>query len=275
VSVRGVRNGHSTRATNIWSCSKYTEDGNVYEKQDHGVTLSQVVEHSKLVVLLSCCGASIMNEYTRQAGNKPDFDVFWREHIRHDVSLSIFLALLITSIKGCSSVDKEGDRDEVIRRNVCQVMLWVKEYGVNTYKFWSFLQTTGCKVVVVYYESRKREIKIRLMNEGRCDERLKTRVEESTCLTYTGLLNAIDESKSPEQSMSLVMTQPPQKEIANVISKPDDASKSVSSVKPERTDRTASGSNSTSHMPSNPTDRLTWAFLDPPSPLFEKSRQGN
>ncbi len=40
---------------------------------------------------------------------------------------------------------------------------------------------------VVYYESRKRDLKIRLMNEGRCDERLKTRVEESTCLTYTGL----------------------------------------------------------------------------------------
>ncbi len=40
---------------------------------------------------------------------------------------------------------------------------------------------------VVYYESRKREIKIRLMNEGRCDERLKARVEEFTCLTYTGL----------------------------------------------------------------------------------------
>ncbi len=36
------------------------------------------------------------------------------------------------------------------------------------------------EVGVVYYESRKREIKIRLMNEGRCDERLKHRVEEST-----------------------------------------------------------------------------------------------
>jgi hypothetical protein len=40
----------------------------------------------------------------------------------------------------------------------------------------------------VYHESRKRELKIRLMNEGRFDERLKTRVEESTtgstCLTY-------------------------------------------------------------------------------------------
>ncbi len=32
----------------------------------------------------------------------------------------------------------------------------------------------------VYYESRKRELMIRLMNEGRCDERLKARVEEST-----------------------------------------------------------------------------------------------
>ncbi len=40
---------------------------------------------------------------------------------------------------------------------------------------------------IVYYESRKRELKIKLMNEGRCDERLKAKVEESTCLTYTGL----------------------------------------------------------------------------------------
>ena len=29
---------------------------------------------------------------------------------------------------------------------------------------------------VVYYESRKRDLKIRLMKESRCDERLKTRV---------------------------------------------------------------------------------------------------
>jgi hypothetical protein len=31
---------------------------------------------------------------------------------------------------------------------------------------------------VVHYESRKQELKITLMNEGRCDERLKARVEE-------------------------------------------------------------------------------------------------
>ncbi len=41
---------------------------------------------------------------------------------------------------------------------------------------------------VVYYKSRKRELKIRLMNESRCDERLKARVQEAICLTYTVLL---------------------------------------------------------------------------------------
>ncbi len=40
---------------------------------------------------------------------------------------------------------------------------------------------------VVYYKSRKRELEIRLMNESRCDERLKARAHEATCLTYTGL----------------------------------------------------------------------------------------
>ncbi len=33
----------------------------------------------------------------------------------------------------------------------------------------------------VYYELRKRDLKRRLINEGRCDERLKDKVEESTC----------------------------------------------------------------------------------------------
>jgi hypothetical protein len=42
-------------------------------------------------------------------------------------------------------------------------------------------------VKVVYYKSRKRDLEIRLMNESRCDERLKVRVQEDTCLTYTGL----------------------------------------------------------------------------------------
>jgi hypothetical protein len=39
---------------------------------------------------------------------------------------------------------------------------------------------TTKKGTQVYYESRKRELKRRLINEGRCDERLKAKVEEST-----------------------------------------------------------------------------------------------
>ena len=40
---------------------------------------------------------------------------------------------------------------------------------------------------VVYYESINRELKTKLMYECRCDERLKTKVEESTRLTCTVL----------------------------------------------------------------------------------------
>ena len=45
---------------------------------------------------------------------------------------------------------------------------------------------------VVYYESIKRELKTRPIYDCRCDERLKTKVEESTRLTYTELLGELE-----------------------------------------------------------------------------------
>jgi hypothetical protein len=36
------------------------------------------------------------------------------------------------------------------------------------------INPTEVRTRIVYYESRKRELKIRLMNEGRCDEKLKS-----------------------------------------------------------------------------------------------------
>ena len=47
----------------------------------------------------------------------------------------------------------------------------------------------------VYYESIKRDLKSRPINECRCDERLKAKSEESTRLTYTGLLGELDHLK--------------------------------------------------------------------------------
>jgi hypothetical protein len=48
---------------------------------------------------------------------------------------------------------------------------------------------------LVYYESMKREVKSRPIYEGRCDERLKTKGEESTFLVYTGFLGGLEHLK--------------------------------------------------------------------------------
>jgi hypothetical protein len=41
----------------------------------------------------------------------------------------------------------------------------------------------------------KRELKTRPIHECRCDERLKTKTEESTRLVYTGLLGELEHLK--------------------------------------------------------------------------------
>ena len=46
-----------------------------------------------------------------------------------------------------------------------------------------------------YFESRKRDLKTKLIYENRCDERLKTKTEESTRLAYTGLLVELEHLK--------------------------------------------------------------------------------
>jgi len=47
----------------------------------------------------------------------------------------------------------------------------------------------------VYYESIKRELKIRGIHECRCDERLQTKTKEFTRLTYTGLILELEHQK--------------------------------------------------------------------------------
>jgi hypothetical protein len=48
------------------------------------------------------------------------------------------------------------------------------------------------KDLVVYYESMKREVQTRPIYECRYDERLETKTEESTHLTYTGLIGELE-----------------------------------------------------------------------------------
>jgi hypothetical protein len=49
--------------------------------------------------------------------------------------------------------------------------------------------------LVVYYESIKREPKIRGIYECRCDERLQTKTKEFTRLPYTGLVLELEHLK--------------------------------------------------------------------------------
>jgi len=55
--------------------------------------------------------------------------------------------------------------------------------------------TLGCSELFVYYQSIKPELKTRPLNECRCDERLKTKGEKSTCLVYTGLIGELEHLK--------------------------------------------------------------------------------
>ncbi len=57
-------------------------------------------------------------------------------------------------------------------------------------------QTSGCLEFIVDYESKKRELKRRLIYEYRCDERLKTKKEESTLLSDTGLVLELEHLKT-------------------------------------------------------------------------------
>ena len=49
--------------------------------------------------------------------------------------------------------------------------------------------------IFVYYESIKRETNIKPIYEFWCDERLKTKDEESTLLGYTGFLGELEHLK--------------------------------------------------------------------------------
>ncbi len=50
-------------------------------------------------------------------------------------------------------------------------------------------------MVVFYYESIKRELKIRCIYECRCDERLQSKTKEFTVLGYTGLVVELEHLK--------------------------------------------------------------------------------
>ena len=64
--------------------------------------------------------------------------------------------------------------------------------------------SADASTVIVYYESIKRELKTRPIYECRCDERLKTKTDESTLLASTGFIIVYYESRKRELKTKLI-----------------------------------------------------------------------
>jgi hypothetical protein len=140
VSVDGHELGRSTpEEAKIWSCSEHTIGEKMYEKTRDGVTLSEVVGQSRLVILLACCNVPIIQEFSAEEGTKPDFVVL-AEYITHDTSNNVLTGLLCLSLEKSADQLKQATWHDAVRLNVCQVLLWILNHE-NAEDFWTFLQT--------------------------------------------------------------------------------------------------------------------------------------
>jgi hypothetical protein len=143
--------GNSPESTRIWSCSQYKEQHedetyDIYNKWPDGITLADVVCRSELVFLLSCHGEMIMEEYAAEADDRhrPDFVVFSMSEPAHDISFYTFLALLTTAAEQRPKDAPVLYWNQAARVHVCQVLLWVKEYGSDDHDvFWQWLKDFG------------------------------------------------------------------------------------------------------------------------------------
>ena len=115
--------------------------------------MSQVVHGAQLVMLLCCHGHHVMTEYASEASAaaRPDFVVFLKKGIVFDTSVNIFIVLLMQAIEWYTSKEetvKTTSWHELIRRSVCQVILWVKEESAESKggaeAFYTFLALRRC-----------------------------------------------------------------------------------------------------------------------------------
>lgn len=145
VSVDGQKLEGTPEEAKIWSCSEYTSGEKTYAKKHRGVTLSEVVGQSKLVILLACCSAPIIQEFSAEEGRKPDFVILAVDLITHDIANHVLIALLCTSLENTDKASKKDTWHDDVRTHVCKVLLSIKQHGADEGTFWNFLQT--CDVI--------------------------------------------------------------------------------------------------------------------------------
>ena len=81
-----------------------------------------------------------MQEYCAEMGvrPRPDFVYFKMDDTVYDISINIFLALLIAAMEEAKV--RWGDWDDHFKSCVCQVLRWIQTNGENADVFWDFLE---------------------------------------------------------------------------------------------------------------------------------------
>lgn len=150
VDIRGNHRDGPPHASIVWACSEFRDGPHTFSKPEVGVTLSQVVRGSKLVMLLCCFGRNVITEYSSESSDdRPDFVVFVKESVIWNISVQVFITLLMTTISGYFASGQPGNWDELVKKSVCQVLLWVQDHGSDRetnegllkgeHIFWEFL----------------------------------------------------------------------------------------------------------------------------------------
>ena len=147
VDVDGVPREISPNTTTIWSCSSFEDrDGDIVTKPAGGVHLSEVVDGSKLVMMLCCYGDIIAREYEYAdslSTRKPDLVIFKKSSSIYNTSIYVFLALLMTCVE-IFYENHTASYDANIKRYIYHVFLWIQTQGTSAEAFWTFLMTHGC-----------------------------------------------------------------------------------------------------------------------------------
>lgn len=147
VDVAGNGVDISPDCARIYACASCVDEvtNKTHTKPEGAVTLSEVVKNAKLVMLLCCFGRNIITDYGNERPElvKPDVLLYLKESVVYDTSTNIFITLLMHAIDNCEK--KTLPWEEIVKRNICQVMLWVKEHGeydgevLGPDRFWNFL----------------------------------------------------------------------------------------------------------------------------------------
>jgi hypothetical protein len=133
----------------IWSCKHWMSgNGFTHRAPPEGITLDVIVGDSKLLILQSCFGKMIMQQYLQTAANMHDHEilVFEDEDVK-DYSSYILIAWLIIEME--SDENRKGTLVERVRRSIMNILTIVRECtdkGENedSEALWQDLLSSGC-----------------------------------------------------------------------------------------------------------------------------------